>query len=281
MIYPDAARTAENSREERESRMDAGSCVLRGLAARSLAARSLAARCLSFAAMGVLLPLLSGCQGITEGPVPSQVRMIDASLSAGAIDVYLGSNALAYNLGLGTVTSYVPATPGTYTVSAEAAGTRTTLATAPGVLAANNQYPVVFGAVGGKYQQVLLKDQSQPTPAGQVALRLLDQADRGGAVDLYLISSGSTMTGASPTLTNVTFGENTGYFTMPAGRYSLVMLPTGTTPAVNGTTSYTGAAVVYASGSAKTLVLLNTALVGTPGLQVVSANDYDPIAMTD
>jgi hypothetical protein len=118
MIYPDAARTAENSREERESRMDAGSCVLRGLAARSLAAR-----CLSFAAMGVLLPLLSGCQGITEGPVPSQVRMIDASLSAGAIDVYLGSNALAYNLGLGTVTSYVPATPGTYTVSAEAAGT--------------------------------------------------------------------------------------------------------------------------------------------------------------
>ena len=233
------------------------------------------------AVLGVsgLLLSLPGC-AMVSGPQNgsqslSQVRIIDASPDAGGVDVYQGNGILAYNLGLGTITSYVQLTPGSYSILVDTAGTRQQLAIAGGTFAASAQYTVLIGNTSNSLSETILKDQTAPAPSGQVSLRVLDQATRAGAVDLYLIAGGSTIATARPILTNVVFGQNTGYFNVPSGTYTLVAVPTGTLPTTATGTSYTGASVTYGAGGAKSIVLIDQQLTTTPGLQVIIANDYD------
>jgi hypothetical protein len=140
---------------------------------------------------------------------------------------------------------------------------------------APTHYTVLIGDVAASLQQVVLTDQSMPAPTGQVSLRFIDQATRISAVDIYLVPSGQTLTTVTPVITGVIFGTNTGYLNIPAGTYTLVMVPTGTVPMSTTVAAYTGAQVTYSPGAARTIVLIDQQLVTTPGLQVITADDFD------
>ena len=144
--------------------------------------------------------------------------------------------------------------------------------------AANGQYTVLIGNYANALQELILQDQSTASPLGQVNLRFIDQSVRSGALDLYLVPSGATVVTQRPVVTGVSFNTNTGYVSVPAGTYTLVALPTGATPTASGSTLYTGAAVVYVTGSASTIVLIDPQLTTTPGVQIVTAADYQPPA---
>lgn len=227
------------------------------------------------AAVAAVLATLTGCQAMVGNPSAAQVRVVDASPDTPGIDLYQGSDAIAYNLGFGAITSYVPTLPGTYTISATTAGTHQVLSFAKPMLAASGQYTVLLGDTAGNLQQLTLKDQNQPAPAGQTSLRFLDEATRTGPVDIYLVPSGHALVTVNPILTNIGFGANTGYQNIPSGTYSLVVLPAGAAPTGASATSYTGAKVTYPSTAARTLIFIDQPLVSMPGLQVITADDYD------
>jgi hypothetical protein len=237
-------------------------------------------RALSVAAVTSLLLMVPGCQSITGNPDLSEVRIIDASPDAPGIDVYQGTNILAYNLGLGTITTYVATSPGTYGIIVDSAGTKQQLISAQGTLLNGAQYTVLIGNYVNSLQEVILKDQSTPAPTGQINVRFVDQATSAGALDLYLVPAGSTVATVKPAITNITFNVNTGYFNVPSGAYTLVALPTGTIPTVSTTTSYTGPSVTYSGGAARTFVLINQQVITTPGIQVVTGDDYDSPSAT-
>ena len=232
-------------------------------------------RALSLAALTSLSLLLSGCQSVTGNPYVSEVRIVDASPDAPGLDLYQGTNILAYNLGLGTITTYVATSPGTYSFIADSAGTKQQLASASGTLLNAGQYTVLVGNYLNNLQEIILKDQSTPAPTGQMNVRFVDQATRAGALDIYLVPSGSTIATVKPAIVNITFNVNSGYLTIPAGAYTLVALPTGTIPTAATTTSYTGASVTYSSGAARTFFLIDQQVITTPGIQVVTGDDYD------
>ncbi len=227
-----------------------------------------------FGALASIVAALSGCQGIVNSPTMSQVRIINASPDAPGLDIYQNSTAIAYNLGFGTITSYVPIDPGTYTTTATVAGTKQILSSSKTTFVTASQYTVLIGNVAASLQQLTLKDQSQPAPSGQIALRFIDQATRIAAVDIYLIPSGSKLTDVTPLYTNLSFGVNTGYLNIPVGTYSLVMVPTGTIPTSTTVATYTGPQVTYTAGSASTIILIDQQLLTTPGLQVITAPDF-------
>jgi hypothetical protein len=231
---------------------------------------------LSLCSVGLLLGA-SGCASVTGSPVVSQVRIIDASPDTPGIDVYQGTGVLAYNLGLGTITSYVPTTQGTFSINVDLAGTRQQLTSAYGTFLAGGQYTVVVGNFSTSLQETILKDQSIPAPAGQVDVRFIAQSTRSGPVDIYLIPSGSTITQVRPALAGVVFGTNSGYLNIPNGTYTISVLPAGTVPTAATTTYYTSAATNYPSGTARTIVLIDQQLITTPGVQAVIADDYDPV----
>ena len=244
-------------------------------ATRSPQTNRLARRALSLTGLSLLLASLPGCQSITGSPNVSEVRIVDASPDAPGIDVYQSSNILAYNLGLGTITSYIAISPGTYGILADVAGTRQQLISAQGTLLTGSQYTVVIGNYLNALQEIVLKDQSIPAPAGQISVRFVDQSVRAGALDLYLLPSGSTLAQVKPVYTNITFNVNTGYLNVPSAAYTLVAVPTGTIPTATTTTSYTGASVTYSGGAARTFILIDQQLITTPGIQVVTGDDYD------
>ncbi len=220
---------------------------------------------------------LSGCQGITS--TSAELRVIDASPDAGVIDSYQNSSALAYNLSLGTMTSYIPMSPGVYNLASEKAGTRQTLVASAETLAANRQYTEIVGAGLANLQQTLLLDQSTPAASGRIALRVINQATRSGAVDVYLVPFGKSGS-ISPLAINLGFGANSGYIDLPEGTYALDVVPTGTALTSSTVTLFSGAQVEYASGAVRTVVLIDQAApgsqhAGTPGVQAIVADDAD------
>jgi hypothetical protein len=242
--------------------------------------RGLIRRAAGLVAVTGCLVLLSGCQAIVTSTPQSRVRIIDASPDAGGLDMYEGSTALAYNLGFGTFTSYISFTPGAYTLAADSAGTRQVLSTSKSTFAASAQHTVLIGNIAASLQQVVLTDQSQAAPTGQVSLRFIDQATRFGAVDIYLVPAGYTLTKAIPLFTGMVFDTNTGYLNIPNGAYTLVLLPTGTVPTSKTIAAYTGNQITYAAGAARTIILIDQQLLTTPGLQVITADDFDSPSAT-
>jgi hypothetical protein len=232
-------------------------------------------RAYSLAALSGLLLTLPGCQSITGNANVSELRIVDASPDAPGLDVYQGTNILAYNLGLGTITSYVSTTPGTYGLIVDTAGTKQPLISTQATLLNGGQYTVLVGNYVNSIQEIVLKDQSTPAPSGQINVRFVDESTRAGALDIYLVPSGSTLATIKPVMTNITFNVNSGYFNVPTGTYTLVALPTGTVPTATTTTLYTGASVAYSSGAARTFILVDQQLITTPGIQVVIGDDYD------
>lgn len=233
---------------------------------------------LLFTAIGTLT--LTGCQAIVSTAPEAQVRVVVASPDSPGLDIYQGSNPVAYNLGFGTVTSYIQLTPGTYTINADTAGTKQVLSSSKSTFAASNQYTVLIGNSAANLQQLTLTDQSQAAPSGQIALRFIDQATRVSAVDVYLIPTGQKLAAVTPLLTNVSFGINTGYLNIPNGAYSIVMLPAGTVPISTTIATYSGPQVTYISGSAHTVILIDQQLGSSPGLQVITAEDFTPPGAT-
>jgi hypothetical protein len=229
----------------------------------------------------VILGTLTGCQAIVSSAPQAHVRIINATPDAPRLDLYQDSNALAFNLDFGTVTSYIQLAPGAYNITASTAGTRQVLSAAKSTFTTSGQYTVLIGNTAASLQQLILADQSQPAPPGQTALRFINQATRAGAVDIYLVPAGQKVSAVASLVTGIAFGTNTGYVNVPFGTYSLAMLPAGTVATSTTIAAYTGPQVTYSSGAARTIILIDPPLVATPGLKVITANDYDPPGTVD
>jgi hypothetical protein len=222
---------------------------------------------------------LSGCQSINMDS--AQLRVIDASPDAGVIDSYQNSSGLAYNLGFGTVTSYVPMLPGVYTFASDKAGTRQTLVASTDTLAADKQYTEIVGNGLANMQQTIFLDQTVAAPAGHISVRLIHEATRSGAVDVYLVPTSGRLVNTAPIATDLGFGANSGYINVAEGTYAIDVVPTGTTPTASTVTLLSGAQIEYVSGAVRTVVLIDQETPGgqhaavTPGVQAIVADDAD------
>ena len=228
-----------------------------------------------------MLGTLTGCQAIVSSTPQAHVRIINATPDAPRLDLYQDSNALAFNLDFGTVTSYIQLAPGAYNITANTAGTRQVLSAAKTTFTTAGQYTVLIGNNAASLQQLILADQSQPAPPGQTALRFINQATHAGAVDIYLVPAGQKLSSVAPLVTNISFGANTGYLNIPAATDSLAILPAGTIPSSTTLAAYAGPQVTYSPGAARTVILIDPPQASTPGIRVISANDFDPPGTVD
>jgi hypothetical protein len=229
---------------------------------------------------------LAGCQGLTSNS--AQLRVIDASPDAGLIDSYQNNAALAYNLGFGTSTNYIPMSAGSYTLAANKAGTHQALASSTESLAAGRQYTEIIAAGLANLQQTLIPDQTTPAPAGEVAVRILNEATRTGALDIYLVPMAPLSGKPSPVpplAASLSFGANSGYIDIPEGTYAIDVLPAGTLRTSSTVTLLSGAQVAYASGAVRTVVLIDQPpstqptqhATTPPGVQAIVAADADAL----
>jgi hypothetical protein len=237
-------------------------------------------------ALGLALAFLPGCQNIqTTVNDGTAIRFVAASPDSGGLDFFQNNTVLVYNVGFGTISSYVPTAPGVYTFSADSAtadatGTRQTLISAKQTLTSPKQYTAIIGNIEADLQETIVTDQTTPAPTGQVAMRFIDQATHVGAVDIYIVPASGKLATSSPIATNVVFTGNTGYINVPAGTYAIAVVPTGTVPISTTVTLYTGASTSYSAGAVRTFILIDSLIVTTPAVQIIPAIDYDSPSAT-
>jgi hypothetical protein len=226
--------------------------------------------------------LLVGCQSINMTPENvAQVRVIAASPDAGSMDFYAGSSALAYSVDFGSASTYVPLPAGSVRLSANTASSNQMLVAANAGLVAGRQYTAVVANVAASLQETIYPDQTTPAPAGDVAVRIIDAATRAGGVDLYMVPAGEKMKATAAVRAGVAFGASTGYVILPAGTYSLVVVPAGTAPTNQALPLLTAPQTTYAAGAVRTVVLVDHPNAQSQGVDEIVASDYDPPGKAD
>lgn len=225
--------------------------------------------------------LLVGCQSLEINPGSmAQVRVIAASPDAGSMDFYAGQTALAYSVDFGTASTYMPLAAGNVRVSANTANSNQMLVASNTVLAPGRQYTAVVANVAASLQETVYADQTTPAPSGEVAVRVIDAATRAGGVDLYMVPGSGRLTATAAMRSGVAFGASTGYMLVPAGTYSLVVVPGGTAPTSQAVTLMIAPQASYAGGEVRTVVLVDRPVdrqrMESQGIDEIVVNDYDP-----
>ena len=215
--------------------------------------------------------LLGGCQSVQGVTPETMVRVIDASYNAPAIDVTVGGTPIAANIAGPTITNYafLPA-PETTTAYIYPTGTKKATATVATTLQASTEHSIYITDSGAGYSATLLTDQIATPPAGDIAFRFLQQAQTTGPVDIYLVPGGSDLTGTKPLLTDQIANSITGYLDVPAGTYTLVVTPTGTTK-----TKFTSASLDLSAGAVRTVLIMDAQLTSNPPVTVVIGDDLN------
>ncbi len=221
------------------------------------------------------LLLLAGCQSFTTASSVAHLRVIDLVPDATAVDIYQGGTALAYNLSYGTVTSYIPASPGTSTIRVDVAGSKQVLSEVNGTLSAGGHYTVLLNNSAIHPQQVLLTDHAAAQSVGSSSLRLIHQAGRAGSVDVYLVPAGQRLTAVTPLVSNLAPGANLGYLPIATGVYTAVILPAGTVPTSSTIAAHTGAQLEYEAGTLRSLILTDAPPTQPYSVQVIATVDAE------
>jgi len=244
-------------------------------------ARFFTRHALRLSAAALAVSALSGCQSIdVNSSNASLVRVFNASPDSTGFDFYTGKTVIVYNLGFPSYTvTYVPLNPGTQAITTDQTGTTQVLAAVTASLGSQKNYTVITGNVAANLQETIFADQNFAAPIGQIAVRVINEATRIGAVDIYLVPSGGKLSTTIPVATNVSFNMNSGYIDIPVGTYTVAILPTGTIPG-SGTTLFSGSQGTYTTGCAETIVVVDTPLTTSPAATGIVLNDFTPPTTT-
>jgi hypothetical protein len=218
---------------------------------------------------------LSACENVANYTQSTLVRVIDASYIAPAVNVQVEGQLIAANTGQGTITPYgaLPvnvAAP----IDVTAATGGAAVVTSSSALLAGNQYSVFLtdnGSVPGAYLVTVLKDQSIAAAQGHSAFRFLNQAPKTGAVDIYMVPTGSTLATSVPLVTDLPAGATADYISFTSQTVTMVITPTGLT-----TPNFPFTPTALTGGEVRTVLILDNQLTSNPAVIVSIADDAGP-----
>jgi hypothetical protein len=217
---------------------------------------------------------LTACENVASYTQPSLVRVIDASYIAPAVNVEVEGTLLAANIGQGSITPYgtLPANAAAK-IAVTAATGGATLVNTTGTLLAGHQHSVFLtdnGAAPNGYEVTVLEDQQVPAASGHSAFRFLNQAPSTGAVDVYMVPSGSTLADTIPLVTALPVGATAGYISFTSQTVTMIVTPTGVV-----TPKFTSQALALTGGEVRTVLIVDTQLTSNPPVEVFVANDVN------
>ena len=186
---------------------------------------------------------------ILDRAAPARLRVVHASPDAPAVDVVANdnfANPLVRALAFPTATPFVGVPGGTYNVKVTPAGNRGVIVIdANPTFSAGAEYSVFAVGRLAAIEPLVLRDDRRRV-ATQAKLRIVHASPTAGAVDLYVVAPGASIAQATPAFSSVPFKANTGYVSLAAGRYDVVVTPAGSkTAAIGPATIQVAASGVY------------------------------------
>ena len=175
--------------------------------------------------------------------------MPHASADAPAVDV-LANNGMTpaiSNLAFPMATDYLNLPAATYNFKVVATGTLTPAVIDADVPLANGaQYSLLAVGALMDIEPLLLMDNNRMV-ATEAKVRLVHASTLAGNVDIYVVAAGTSIANATPAFSNVPFKADTGYVSLAAGDYDVIITPTGIkTEAIKATLSFANGMVYTA-----------------------------------
>jgi len=127
------------------------------------------------------------------------------------------------------VVGYVNLAAGDYDIEVTAANTTSAVINADGVALANGaSYTVIALNQLANIEPLVLTD-NERSVATEARVRLIHGSSLAGNVDIYVLEQLADISMASPAFSDIPFKADTGYVSLAAGDYDVVITPTGTT----------------------------------------------------
>ena len=200
--------------------------------------------------VGVLtlaLAVSSGC-----GSSTARVRIMNASPGEGAITATIGNSSIATSLDYGTASSYATVTSGSVALNVQQASSSNTVLDTTLSLGSNNTYTILVANYSTDVSAVTLSDNNSSPASDQFNLRIVQASPGLQAADIYVVSPGTILSSASPTVSDLSFGSASSYLPLAAGTYEVYFTATGQKQAY-----VDSGPISFSAGEVRTIVALN------------------------
>jgi len=173
--------------------------------------------------LGVCLCVLSGCGGSSSNSENGNLRFLQGSPDAPQINLLVDGKSVATNIGYINATGYISLKSGSRHVQVvPMSGASSVLDTNVTITASGNQTLIISGPAASIHS-VLLADGGTTATTGDAHVRVVNASSSMGTADVYIVPSGTSIAGISPTVANLAFNSDTGYQLVPVGAYEVFM----------------------------------------------------------
>ena len=160
----------------------------------------------------------------------ANLRVVHASADAPAVDVLAndGMTPAISNLAFPDFTGYLNLPAASYNFKVVPTGTFTPAVIDADVPLANGaEYTLLAVGELSAIEPLLLSDNNRMV-ATEAKVRLVHASTLAANVDIYVVAAGASIANATPAFSDVPFKADTGYVSLAAGEYDVIITPTGT-----------------------------------------------------
>ena len=194
--------------------------------------------------------LIAGCGG---GGTETRFRLMNAVPDESNLDVLVDSATVASNVAYGTSTAYQAVKSGSHQVQIDPSGTTNSLLQQSVSFSSGSDTTILASNFSSNITGLILADDNSAPPSGNFKLRVVNAAPGLGPADVYIVAPATDLNTVSPTLSNLAFESSSGYQSLAAGSYEVVLTPVGQKFVAINTGSLT-----FSAGQVRTFVGLNS-----------------------
>jgi hypothetical protein len=181
-------------------------------------------------ALGLAVGLM-GCGSGNNNNGTAHVRVVNASPGYSSLDFFLDDSTTASISGvaLGSASSYIDVSSGAHSSTLHPAGSATVSQSQSRSFAGDTSYTILAAGWQGSLYTFQLAETEGAPDSGQAKVRVINAAPDAGSVDVYVTSTGATLTDTTPDngSTPITGNSLTAYVEHAAGTYRIRVTPTG------------------------------------------------------
>jgi len=181
-------------------------------------------------ALCLAIVLMIGCGG-SSSDTTQQLRIVMASPDATPVDILIDGTQVATSLAFTNSTAYLPVKSGSRHIQALTVSNSTSVFDQTiSITASVNQTLLLIGPAT-KIQSLQLTDgaTNATITTGDGKVRVVNASQTMGPADVYIVNSGTSLAGATPTSTALAFGKATDYTLEVIGDFQVFMTQPGTT----------------------------------------------------
>jgi hypothetical protein len=183
------------------------------------------------------------------------------------LEVLVNGTSVAGNVAYGTSTGYQGVKPGSQQVVIEPSGSSAALITESISFSSGTDTTVIASNFSSSIAALVLSDDNSAPTSGDFKLRIVNSAPGLGPADVYIVTPATDLNTVSPTLSSLGFNSASGYQSLTAGSYEVILTPAGQKfPAID-----TGS-LSFVSGQVRTFVGLNSQSGGFSYAMLQDAN---------